>query len=427
MHLRLVTALGVLWLQASAPPNTVTVDLDGDGSVETARAQLRGKKVRLELRDSQGKLLAESSAPAPASGKPEILLQTGSLASAGALLEVITSSGGAECRSLWRYRSGTLLRLPIAGRQGSLPDCGTGEGWSYRWDRASEDVPAAYVRERSRETPDGLHHQMEVFRYTGFRLELDPHRSTAEIGAVSIPAWYDAVLYPKASLDGLNTRFDLSALKSSPRLRIVADRGQGVFALRFEGSSGERRLPVTAATAEGKNEIRLTAGSDPQTARVRVVLGGDGTVPTEVYVEGLEGLDARLNQLYVPATRLRESGFRVYPSAEDELAAENLVGIWASEKGEQLTVSLVSTPPALLRFGQSEVTVNLDRAPEGVDALLTPRDGSPPRFAVVLRGPNAITRIPVRCTGPSQKELQTCQAQGQGDLLQRVGARMNAR
>lgn len=422
--LSVATALGLLSLQVPAPPNTLVADLDGDGAAEKVTVEPRGKSVRIELRDSQGKVLAKSPAPAPASGKPEVALRTGSLGSAGALLEVIASSGSAECRSLWRYRGGTLSRLPITGRQGPLPDCATGEGWSYRWDRPNELAPAIYVRERSRETPDGVHHQLEVFQYTGFRLELDAVRSTAEIGGIPIPGWNDAVLYPKTSLEGLYARFDLSALKSAPRLRILADRAQGIFALRFEDAAGERRLPVTAASPEGKNEVVLKAGPASQAARARVGLAGDGTVPVEVAIEGLR---TDLDRLWVPVTRLRASAVRIFPSAEDELATEELVGTWADEKGGQMTVTLLSGPPAVLRFGRSEVSVNVVRAPEGVDALLVPRDGSLPTLGVTLRGSNAMNRVPVRCAAERQKGRLTCQRQGPGDLLQRIGARLNAR
>ncbi len=424
MVLGLAVTVGALWLQGAALPQ-VTADLDGDGQEETATAETRGKTVRLRLRDSRGKLLAESSAPAPSSENLEIALTTGSLGSAGALLEVVASSGDAECRSLWRYREGKLSRVPVHESEKPLPDCESAGGRSYRWEKSDEDAPAAYVRERLRPTPDGLYRQIEVFQYTGFRLDLDRRRSTASIGGVPIPSWYDVLLYPKAALEGLYARFDLSRLKTAPRLRIQTDPSAGVFALHFTDTGGEERLPVTVATPGAeKNEVLLTAGSGSRVACARVTLTAKGTVPVEVLVEGLgSGSDGP----YAPVAHLRERALQVYESAEQELAAEGLAGMWTTDQDERLTVTLLSDSPPLVRFGTAEVSVNLERAPAGVDMLLIPSDGSVSRLGVTLRGPRAIERISLRCPQGPGTDPEPCQKMGPGQVLRRLGALLNVR
>lgn len=430
MILELCAAIGALWLRAQAPlerpdiPTTrVTVDLDGDGVEETAVVSARGGKARLEIRDARGHRLARVEASAPGSDAA-VALRAGSLGSAGSLLEVFAARGQSECRTVWRFRGGILAPIPIQGRGGSLAECGARE-WSYRWDHSSESTPARYVRERSRQTADGTHHQTEVFAFTGFRLELDPRLSSAEIGGVAIPLWSDAALYPKPALVGLYSRFDLSALKSAPRLRILADRAEGVFALRFEGSSGgDRRLAVRAATrGKEENEVILRAESGSHEARVAVRLSGDGAIPLEAAVQGL---DPALDSLYAPVLRFRDRAIQIFPSAADELAVEELVGTWTTQDGRSMAISLVSAFPALLRFGTSEVSVSIDRAPPQIDALLVPRDGSSPAIGIVLRGPDRVARLPVRCEA-AEGGWVNCRRDGPAEPLHRVGARVNLR
>jgi len=422
MVLGLAMAVSALWLRAAAAPPQVTADLDGDGTQETAAAQTHGKKLQLWLRDPRGKLLADGSAPAPDSGASDVALSIGSLGSAGALLEVVSSSGKVECRSIWRYREEKLFRVPVHEDEKPLPDCEPGGGWSYRWEKRDEAAPAAYVRERSRTTPDGLYRQIEVFRYTGFRLDPDPKRSTVSIAGVAIPSWYDAVLYPKAALNGLYARFDLSRLKIAPRLRIQTDRSAGAFALHFTDAGGEERLPVAAATPGAEQtDVLLTAGSGSRSACARVTLTAKRTAPLEVLVEGLgEGLD----HLYAPVTQLREGTLQIFESAEQELAADGLAGTWSTDQGQSVTVTLLSSSPPLLRFGMEEVSVSLERAPAGVDLLLVPSNGSAPRLGVILRGPRAIEQVSLQCGGGGT-DPEPCRKTGSGQILRRVGALLN--
>lgn len=410
---------------ASAPatvgnPASLSVDLDGDGTAESVTAVLRRKKVRVEVRSgSSRKVLAEASPPVPADGAGEVSLSAGSLGSAGALVEVITRSATQECRSIWRLRDQTLLRIPIGTPSAAVPECGKRGEWSSGWDRPREDAPAEYRRERTRDTPDGPHHQVESYRYAGFRLESDPARSKSEVRGIAIPSWFRTTLYPKRFLDGLYARYDLAPLKRGPRLRFSTEPESGVFAVRLETPAGETALPVTGREpGSRKNEVVLTLGSRTPPARARVTLASE-TVPGEVE---LSGLGRELDGIYTPAMRVAEGALRAFESAEDELAMNGLVGSWATEKGGVLTIALASPNPVLLEIGKSRYRVSFSRAPSGVDALLLPDDGSVPTTGFLLRGSNALARVPIRCDPAG-----ACRSDGPPELLRRVGARLNAR
>jgi hypothetical protein len=405
------------FLSGAAPPAELTSDLDGQGAVETAAAVLSGGKVRLEIRDSRGKLLAESLVPAPEGSDPRVTLTAGSLGSAGALVEVAAAAARTECRSLWRYRDGWLSQTPVLASGGPLPDCGPPE-WSYRWIRLSQEAPALYTRERSLEKPAGLLRQVEAFRYAGFRLEAEPGHTSAWINGVEIPAWRDPILYPRVAVERLASRFDLSPFQSQPRLRLLADRTEGIFEMRIETPSSPQTLPITAVTSGAKKgEVLLTAGK--QGIRVRVTLTADGSVPLEAIVEGL---GERLDRAYLAVTQRRPSGLRVYDSVEQELAEEFLPGTWDDGK-QRIGVTLVSSSPLLLRFGESDVSLNVTRAPRGADVLLLPKDGSLPARGIRLRGPDSLSEVPVRCEGG----LERCETGAMGRALRRVGALLNVR
>lgn len=401
----------------AAPPAQLQLDLDGQGAVESAAAAVRGGRVRLEVRDSRGKLLAESDVPAPGGSNPRVAITAGSLGSAGALVEVAAAAAETECRSLWRYRDGQLSQTPVLAPAGPLPDCGPPE-WSYRWEQPSEEAPALYMRERSSRRPNGLFREVEAFRYKGFRLESDPEHSSAWIDGVEIPAWREAVLYRRAAVEELASRFDLSDFRSQPRLRILADRAQGVFEVRAEDGPLQETFPVTAATPrENKREVVLMAGA--RGLCVTVLLTADGVFPMEAAVEGL---GSRFDHTYVAVTQKSASGLRVYESAEQELAERFLPGTWDDGK-EQVIVELLSSSPVLLRFGKSDVSLSVTRAPQGADVLLLPKDGSLPVLGIRLRGPDSITELPVRCEGA----LRRCETVGAGRSLRRLGARLNIR
>ena len=409
--------LAVFLSAEAAPPARLQADLDGQGDTESAAVVALGGKVRLEIRDSRGKLLAESLVPAPEGSDPRVAVTAGSLGSAGALVEAVAAAAQAECRSLWRYRDGRLFQTPVLTPAGPLPDCAPPE-WSYRWERPSEEAPALYMRERSRRTPNGLFRQVEAFRYAGFRLDADPARFSVSINGVEIPAWRDVVLYRKAAAEQLSSRFDLSPFRSQPRLRLVTDRAQGVFEARIEGASAPETFPVTAASSDANGrETILTAGT--RGIRVRVLLSADGSVPLEAVVEGL---GERLDREYVALEQRRPSGLRVYDSAEQELAEEYLPGTWDDGK-KPLVIKLLSASPILLRVGESDVSLSVTRAPRGADILLLPKDGSPPVLGIRLHGPNTLIEVPVRCEAGGER----CVAGAAGPQRRRAGARLNIR
>jgi hypothetical protein len=416
----MILPLAILTAGASLQsPPPLTADLGGQGARETAAAVVAGRTVTLEIRDAGGELLARETVPSPGQTSPSVALSLGSLGSAGALVEAAVSGATAECRTLWRFRDGRLARVPLFGPSGPVPDCGPPE-WKYRWERPAEDAPALLMRERSRKRDNGVFREVEAYRYAGFRMESDPGRFSSSINSVEIPGWRDVTLYPRELLDRLAERYDLSAFRTGPRARLFTDRAQGVFELRVEDASRQRSFPVTAAQpGQGKSEVLLTAG--PGGARIRVLVSGDGSVPLEATVHGLDG---RLDLAYAPVTRPNATGVRVYDSAEQQLAEEFFPGTWDDAK-TRVAVALVSAVPPRLRFGKSEVALSFAQAPRGADALLLPGDGSSPTLAIQLRGSNSFLEVPVRCTSSGQS--RRCESRGPGRTLRRVGARLNVR
>ena len=408
-------------LLGAMPFPSVTVDLDGDGTPETAVLVGSGSRLRLEIHDPSGGTLAKSLVPAPLPAG-DLRLTTGSVGSAGSLIELAAAGGGAVCRSVWRFQPGRLTRLPLSSRGTTAPDCADAD-WSYRWVQITPDVPSLYVRERTRETPAGAHHELQIYRFTGFELTLDEKLSKSEIRGIAIPGWARQLLYPQPALESLYRRYDLSRVRSEPRLTILADQAQGTFDLRFRGGEGrEHVLPVCGvAPGTSPNESVLTAESGSETARAVIRMSADGTLPVEAVVLGL---GPTLDRLYRAVLRQEGRAMRAFPTAEDELAIDELLGSWSSEKGEMVAVGLVSAFPALLKFGSSELFVRMEGAPDGVDVLLVPNDGSAPAYGLVLRGPDRLARVPVTCDAGSPNH-RGCRRSGAPELFRRVGSRVN--
>lgn len=422
----------VLFAASLSAPTSATSTLDGDfdadGAPDRAAAVIRRAVVRLEIRSgASSRVVASADAPLPAAGPggatPAIELSSGTLGSSGSLLALVASAGDAECRTLWRFRDGALSRVPIVAASGALADCGDRAGWSWSWQRPDPEAPAEYRRERTRETPEGAHRQKESFRYAGFRMELEPSRSGAEIRGIPIPTWFPEELYSRDALEGLYDRYKLSTLRAAPRIRIVNEPDRGVFSVRIRSAGREKILPVTASTqGESKTQVVLTLGADPSAPRLTVNLPGRrrGSVNEAV----LKGFDPAVDGYFTPATRLEEGAIHLYSSAEEELAASFFSGNWSSEKRESLSASLVSAEPLLLQMEGTRYSVDIDRAPAGVDVILTPEGRSVPTMGVVLKGPNAFEQFPLRCDAASSA---ACVRDGAGRVLRRVGARINSR
>ena len=417
--------LAALALAGPAPAGspTLTTDLDGDGRAETATARLRGKSVRLEIADLAGKRLASADAPAPrGSGEAAVLLTSGALGSSGSLLEVAATRAGEECHSIWRFHGGALARLPVKRGAETLPDCARPDGWTARWEKRAENAPAVWVRERTRATPRGVHSQHEVFAFTGFALELDARRSATEISGVAIPVWNNITLYTKPALEVLSSRFDLSEFRAAPRLRLKTDRAEGVFELQLQDHAGQLAAPVIAAGPGSEpNEVTLTVRAEKGPSDVRATVRG--SIVSEVRVTGLS---PRWDALYLPGSRFTGDAIEIYARAEDEIASAYLVGLWSSDRGEQLALNLVPGVLGVLEMRRSQVEASLDPVLAGTDVLLIPRDGSPPAWALALKGPNALARVPVRCGGRNAGAWN-CEAAGPAEPFHRVGGRMNAR
>lgn len=264
-----------------------------------------------------------------------------------------------------------------------------------------------------------MHHQLDVFRFSGFSMQLDASRSRAEIAGVSIPEWTQAVFYPRTVLQALFVRFDVAPVRSAPKFRLEADRDEGVFAFRWLELERDRRALVTASAAGKENEPLLSLRLGEKSGEARVELARGGAVPIEIRVSGL---GEPYDRAYAPVTRFREGRLHVYGAAEDEIISEHLQGRWIDERGREIVISAIPGERFLVRFGEEAAFASLDRAPEGTDLLLLPSDGSAPRRVLDLRGANVLAVLPVRCESASGG----CVVAGPAEVLRRAGARLNA-
>ena len=413
-----LTAEGASTASAST---ALTANLDGTGRALTARISASGRTARLEIADAKGNRLAAAEVPAPA-GPWAARLGGGAIGSPGTLIEAVAAGPDEECRSFWRFKEGALSRLPARRGTRDLPDCSRADGWTAGWERKAENAPAVWVRERTRETPRGAHREREIYAFSGFSLDFDPARSSGTIAGVAIPAWSPAVLYTPTALDVLASRFDFRRFRAAPKLTIRADRSQGLFALVFEDHAGRLETPVTA-TAPGvePNEVDLTLQAEKGKASARITLRG--SIVTQARVQGVS---RRWDGGYQPASRFTGAALEIYARAEDEIASNSLVGLWASNRGEQLAMNLVPGALGVLEMRRSQLDVSLDPVPAGTDVLLLPRDGAAPAWALILKGVNGIDRVPVRC-GDRISGAWNCERAGPADAFHRVGGRMNAR
>ena len=407
--------------QISGVAPTLDADLDGDGASETVTAAPSRGSVRLEVRDAAGRALADAKAAAPAGSVVPVTLTSGPLGSAGALIEVVAATDAMECRTIWRYRAGQLSPIPIRGPSGqALPDCAAPSGWTASWIREGDGRPAAWVREKAQKVDAGTLRTRETYGFAGFSLDFDAKRSSADVAGVPIPSWYPATLYSRKALDTLYSRFRLEEMRGEPTLRIEADRARGIFALRFAGPDGPLVAPVDAYAVSG-GTATLGARAGERSGQVSIRLGGDGSIPYEVRVEGL---GPQWDRAYSPAGAWRGAGRQVFLGAEDELASEDFVGIWADSAGRTTPIALEGEPPYRLRVGKEGYSIDL-RGAAPFDALLLPLDTPGRSWGIVLKGHNGLERIPVACTGKPPRP--PCRADGPPETLRRTGARINVR
>ncbi len=398
---------------------TLAADFDGDGAEETATVAPARGEVRVTIRSAAGRRLAEGKAPAPDAEVVHVALSSGSVGSAGALLEVVAATDASECVSVWRYKDRTLSRLPlVAAGGGEIPACAAPGEWTYRWDSGAEGRPAVLVRERTEKVEDGPLRRREVFAFAGFRLDEDAQGSTAEINGVPIPPWHDAVLYSKGALETLYSRFDLSRMRAEARLVIETDRARGVFALRFSGPDGGVRAPVDSYAVRGATAT-LGARAGDRTVHATVVLAGEKDFPIEAQVDGL---GTPFDQTYAPAGIWHGRSQRIFLSAADEIAVQDLTGTWLDGKGGQYAVAVEGGAPYSVRFGDAVFAIDMERAGTAADLLLVPAGTSGTAWGIALRGPNAIDRIPFSCPDGTGG---TCRADGPAERLRRLGARVN--
>ena len=378
--------------------------------------------VRLQVLDASGKKQADAKAPAPAADVVHVDLSAGPPpARTGALARSSAATDASECRSFWRYHAGKLARVPL--RDAAARTCPTarrpGE-WTWSWQREADDRPSVLVRERTQHVESGVLRVREAFAFAGFSLDADPPRSGAQINGVPIPSWYGAIFYARPALEILYGRFDLSRMRAHPMVSVEADRQRGVFALHFVGPDAERTIPVEASETQ-KGKTVLTAGADGKTMRATVSLGGDGSVPYELEIEGL---GAPLDQIYAPAGGWRGESRTLFLSAADEIVSKGLAGTWQDPANQHVVIAADGVPPYQVRLDKQLYTPVMAGGTAPLDVLLLPSGPSGRPLGIVLRGPNTLESVPLTCPGTG---AAGCRADGPGVKLRRLGARMNAR
>jgi hypothetical protein len=112
----------------------------------------------------------------------------------------------------------------------------------------------------------------------------------------------------------------------------------------------------------------------------------------------------------------------VFPSAADELAANDLVGRWGDPSGGTTPIALDGAPPYRLRVGSDLYAVDLEGAAPPFDVLLLPVGAGRP-WGLALKGQNGLERFPLACTGTPPRP--PCRASGDAERLRRLGARLN--
>jgi hypothetical protein len=416
----LIAGLALATPESMAP--SLSADLDGDGVAESVTASAERDAVAVRVTGGAAKKTASAKAPAPAQDVVRVSLTAAPLGAVGSLLEVLASTDSTECLSVWRYKDGALTRLPIRGAGGrELPDCGAPGGWTHRWERPAPDAPSALVRERAEKGEAGTVRRKETYAFAGFSLDLDPRRSSTDVNGLPIPSWYRATFYTHEGLERLYGRFDMASFRATPRLTILTDRDRGVFSLRFTLPAREVVAPVESfSEIPSERTATLVAHAGDRTVHANVLLGGDGTIPVEIVVEGLgSGLDG----LYGPAGAWHGRGVEMFPTAADELVTQHLTGDWATPKGGRVQLSFDGAPPFRVRVDQSVYAVDLEHPARDADLALLPTDGSRRGWGLVLKGPNALERIPLDCDAGAAGSA--CRADGSPERLRRMGARIN--
>lgn len=404
----------------SAAAPSVTADLDGDGETETVTASPSRGAIRVEVRDARARRVSDARAPSPAGDVVPFSLTTAPIGSAGALLEVSAATDSSECVSIWRLRDRALSRVPIRDAAGKpLPDCAPPSGWTWRWEQPA-GKPSELVRERTQRVEGGSLLSRETYAFAGFSLDRIAARSGGEINGVPIPAWFSETLLTRAALEILYARFGLDAMRREPELTIETDAARGVFALRFRAPGVEIAAPVDSLALTG-NEATLGARAGDRTVHATIRLGGEGqSVPLEARVDGL---GAPFDRVYSPAGAWRGGARQVFRSAADELASEQIAGVWNTPGGERITLVAEGESPSRIREGAAVLVPDLAGAAPPVDVLLRPAAGSGAGWAVTLRGPNGIDRTPCRFEAAGA----ACAPSGPPETLRRVGARLNVR
>ena len=306
--------------------------------------------------------------------------------------------------------------MPIRGPSGqALPACAAPSGWIASWVREGDGRPAAWIREKAQKVDAGTLRTREAYGFAGFSLDFDAARSSTDVAGVPIPSWYPATLYSRKALETLYSRFRLAEMRGEPTLRIETDRARGVFALRFTGPDGDagragRRLRGRRRKRDAGRARRGAhgAGCDPPQRRRIDPLRGPRRGPGPAVGPRLLARRrvARRRPAGLPRAP-RTSSLRRISSASGRI-----------RPGERRRSPSRASPPTGFASERSATRSTSTARPLPFDALLCrwTRGGRP--WGIVLKGQNALERMPLACSGKPPRP--PCRADGAPETLRRT-------
>ena len=410
----------------------LAVDLDGDGSAGDGdgRGRARGRAARGPRRCA-ARSSPTAKAPAPAADVVHVALSPRARSAARARSS--RSWRRATRRSASRSgatRIGPLARMP-APRARTARRCRTAArpgAWTYVAGSASaEGRPAALVRERTEQVASGT---LRV--RGGLRVRrVQPRRGRAALRRRDQRRADPAVVRGDASTRAPALEIALRAASTSracgrsPTLSIEdGPRARRLRAalLRTRRASVTAPVDASAAQSSGAPDPRRPAGN--RTMRTcRSAWAATGASLTR---SRSRGSGAPFDQDLRSRRRLARPGpIKVFPSAADELASEDLAGAWRDPPGKHVVIATDGAPPYRVRVDGELVTRSWRARRRRSTSLLlppTPPDGRG-ESSCGARTPSSACRSPA----PDRTRRRLPRGAAPGETLRRLGARMNAR
>ena len=360
-------------------------------------------------------------------GRPvrEIVLRAGSIGSAGALLEV-AASGARRCAGASGDSATARSRACRLKDGAAAARLRAGRVVVHALGRDAENEPALYVRERiAARSRRGAFTRRRCSPSSGFEIASRPEevrrrdQRRRDPGVVRRPSsTRSRARHPLPAV----TRSRASREGAAPALRGV-DRGGGVFAVVLAdprgGAPPSRDRVQTARRRGSRRRARGGRSAGPGLGR----RSARGSIPQTAVVHGAgRALRRRLRRRSIHWTPRARSASTA--TAEQELAAESLPGVWV-DRTERADARSRAIPgrrrdPVRRRRGVAEPRGGSRRGPT---CSSSPEAERPPVSALTLRGPTRSSAARFRCAPGAAGEPPICRIDGDGRRSGAWGAR----